>query len=141
MTRSENMAKVKNKNTGPEIYLRKLLWKSGLRYRKNYKKLEGTPDIYIPKYKTAIFVNGCFWHVHKNCKFFSIPKTNQNFWLKKFKTNAERDFKNYSELENKGITVIIVWGCEIKKMMKDPEFKLFKIKSLISEIVSKKQNV
>ena len=74
MTRSENMSRVKNKNTKPEVYLRKLLWHEGFRYRINYKKLPGSPDIYLPKYKTAIFVNGCFWHMHEGCKLSTIQK-------------------------------------------------------------------
>ena len=75
MTRSENMARVKSKNTKPEIFLRKLLWHKGFRYRLNYKELPGSPDLYIPKYRVAIFVNGCFWHMHENCRYSSILKT------------------------------------------------------------------
>ena len=119
MTRSENMARVKSKNTKPEIFLRKLLWHRGLRYRVNYKNLPGSPDIYILKYKVAIFVNGCFWHMHENCKYSSIPKSNHDFWKNKLERNVERDKKNYAQLKNMGIKVIVVWGCEIKQMMKD----------------------
>lgn len=95
MTRSENMARVKSKNTKPEVYLRKLLWHEGLRYRINYKDLPGKPDIYLPSYKTAIFVNGCFWHMHDDCKLSTIPKTNSDFWKEKLEGNAERDKRNY----------------------------------------------
>ncbi|MGI6402609.1 MAG: very short patch repair endonuclease [Thermoguttaceae bacterium] len=119
MTRSENMSRVKNKNTKPEVYLRKLLWHEGFRYRINYKDLPGRPDIYIPKYKAAIFVNGCFWHMHEGCKLSSIPKTNYDFWKAKLEGNVERDKRNYKELDGMGINVIVVWGCEIKKMMKN----------------------
>ncbi len=119
MNRSENMARVKSKNTKPEIFLRKLLWHKGFRYRVNYKNLPGSPDIYLPKYKTAIFVNGCFWHMHENCKYSSIPKSNYEFWKNKLEGNVERDKKNYAQLESMGIKVIVVWGCEIKRMMKD----------------------
>ena len=119
MTRSENMAKVKNKNTQPEVYLRKLLWHRGFRYRLNYKSLPGSPDIYISKYKIAIFVNGCFWHMHENCRYASIPKNNHDFWKNKLEGNVQRDKQNYIKLESMGINVIVVWGCEIKQMMKD----------------------
>lgn len=108
MTRSENMARVKNKNTKPEIYLRKLLWHRGFRYRINYKQLPGSPDIFIPRYNTTIFVNGCFWHMHENCKYSSIPKTNRDFWEKKLKSNVKRDAKNYEELKKLGFNVIVV---------------------------------
>ena len=113
------MARVKSKNTKPEIFLRKLLWHRGFRYRVNYKNLPGSPDIYILKYKVAIFVNGCFWHMHENCKYSSIPKSNHDFWKNKLERNVERDKKNYAQLKNMGIKVIVVWGCEIKQMMKD----------------------
>lgn len=130
MTRSENMARVKNKNTKPEIYLRKLLWHRGFRYRINYKQLPGSPDIFIPKYNTAIFVNGCFWHMHENCKYSSIPKTNRDFWEKKLKSNVKRDAENYDELNKLGINVIVVWQCDIKKMKNDESI----LENIIDEI-------
>lgn len=135
MTRSENMARVKSKNTKPEIFLRKLLWHKGFRYRINYKKLPGSPDIYIPKYNAAIFVNGCFWHMHENCKYSSIPKTNHEFWKNKLKGNVERDKKNYIQLESIGTKVIVVWGCEIKQMMKDEIIATEIVDSLVYEII------
>ena len=135
MTRSENMARVKSVNTKPEVFLRKLLWHKGFRYRVNYSKLPGKPDIYIPKYNTAIFVNGCFWHMHENCKLSSIPKSNYDFWKNKLEGNVERDKKNYKELENMGIKVLVVWGCEIKEMMKDECILLNKMNQIYSEII------
>ena len=136
MTRSENMARVKNKNTQPEVYLRKLLWHRGFRYRLNYKSLPGSPDIYISKYKVAIFVNGCFWHMHENCRYASIPKNNHDFWKSKLEGNVQRDKQNYIKLESMGINVIVVWGCEIKQMMKDKMIEKEKTDYLANYIFS-----
>ena len=136
MTRSENMARVKSKNTKPEIFLRKLLWHKGFRYMVNYKNLPGSPDIYLPKYKTAIFVNGCFWHMHENCKYSSIPKSNYDFWKNKLEGNVKRDKKNYAQLESMGIKVIVVWGCEIKEMLKDQVAAVERVDNLINEIIN-----
>ena len=135
MTRSQNMAKVKNKNTKPEIFLRKLLWHKGFRYRVNYKNLPGSPDIYLSKYRVAIFVNGCFWHMHENCRYSSIPKNNHEFWKNKLEGNVERDKKNYARLESMGIKVIVVWGCEIKQMMKDESVLSKKVNSIYQKII------
>ncbi|RRD93556.1 DNA mismatch endonuclease Vsr [Clostridiales bacterium COT073_COT-073] len=136
MTRSQNMARVKSKNTKPEVFLRKFLWHKGFRYRLNYKELPGSPDLYILKYRVAIFVNGCFWHMHENCKYSSIPKSNYEFWKNKLEGNVERDKKNYAQLESMGIKVIVVWGCEIKQMMKDEVVAMEKADNLVCEIIN-----
>ena len=99
---------LKAKTQSLKFFLRKLLWNKGLRYRMNYKNVPGSLDMYLSKYKTAIFVNGCFWHMHENCKYSSIPKSNYDFWKNKLEGNVERDKQNYSKLENMGIKVIVV---------------------------------
>ena len=112
--RSYNMSRIKGKNTKPEEIVRKYLFSKGFRYRKNDKRLPGTPDIVLPKYKTAIFVNGCFWHGHKDCRYFVVPKTNTDFWLNKINANTERDKRNIETLKKLGWNVIVVWECELK---------------------------
>ena len=109
------MSRVKSKDTKPEILLRKSFWKRGLRYRVNEVKLPGKPDIVIPKYRTVIFVHGCFWHGHKNCKKASIPATNTEFWKAKITRNQQRDQEVWRQLEAKGWSVVIVWECELVK--------------------------
>lgn len=111
--RSELMAKIKNKNTSIEIRVRKWMFSRGFRYRINVKKLPGSPDIVLNKYKCAIFLNGCFWHGH-NCPDGHLPKSNIEFWKNKINRNIERDMKCKQELENLGWNVIILWECELK---------------------------
>ena len=123
LTRSQNMARIKSKNTKPEIYIRKLLYKMGYRYRVNYLDLPGTPDIFILKYNTAIFVNGCFWHRHENCKIATFPKTHAEYWEKKFRRNVERDIEVREKLFEMDISVITIWECEINRMRKNEEYK------------------
>ena len=113
--RSYNMSRIHSKNTKPEEEVRKYLFAKGFRYRKNDKRYPGKPDLLLPKYKTAIFVNGCFWHRHEGCKYFVWPKSNTEFWQEKINRNAERDRKNYTELEASGWNVIEIWECELKK--------------------------
>lgn len=108
------MSRIPSKNTKPEETVRKYLFSQGFRYRKNVSNLPGKPDIVLPKYKTVVFVNGCFWHGHAGCKYFVPPKTNTEFWNAKFKYNQERDARNYQKLRGLGWKVLIVWECEIR---------------------------
>lgn len=112
--RSYNMSRIKGKNTKPEILVRKFLFSKGFRYRLHSKLLPGKPDIILPKYKTVIFVHGCFWHGHKNCKYFVIPKTRTDWWLNKINGNIANDEKKRSALEKSGWRVINIWECELK---------------------------
>ena len=112
--RSYNMSRIHAKGTKPEETVRKYLFSKGFRYRKNDPRLPGKPDIVLPKYKTVVFVNGCFWHRHEGCKYFVWPKNNAEFWRKKIMSNAERDNRNYSELKEKGWSVVVIWECELK---------------------------
>lgn len=114
-TRSYNMSRIRNKNTKPEELVRKYLFSRGLRYRKNVNKLPGCPDIVLPKYKTVIFVNGCFWHVHEGCRYFKWPENNKEFWENKLLGNKRRDTIKIQELIKLGWRVIVVWECELKK--------------------------
>ena len=112
--RSMNMSRIRSTNSKPEEIVRKYLFSKGFRYRKNVKKLPGCPDIVLPKYKTVIFVNGCFWHKH-DCPRFVWPSSNQEYWKPKILRNVERDKKNCRELSSKGWNVITIWECELKK--------------------------
>lgn len=113
--RHRNMAAIHSSSTKPEVKLRHELWRKGFRYRKNDKRLPGKPDIVLSKYKTVIFVHGCFWHGHKGCPSASTPKTNTAFWIAKITRNQERDQEVWRQLEAKGWFVIIVWECQLKK--------------------------
>ncbi len=111
--RSEIMSKVKSKNTKPEIWVRTFLFSLGFRYRKNDKRYAGAPDLVLPKYKTIIFIHGCFWHGH-DCKKGSLPSNNVDFWREKIAKNKIRDKKNQEILINSGFHVIVIWECELK---------------------------
>ena len=113
--RHKNMAAIHSSNTKPEVKLRHALWGLGFRYRVNDKRLPGSPDIVLPKYRTTIFVHGCFWHGHTGCKNYTVPKTNTDFWVAKVRRNQERDQEVWRKLEAKGWSVIIVWECELEK--------------------------
>lgn len=108
------MASVHSKGTKPEVLVRKYLWKNGFRYRKNNPRLPGHPDIVLRKYRTCIFVNGCFWHGHEGCKYSHLPKTNVEYWTKKIKRNRERDKEEQRRLAEMGWHVIVVWECQLK---------------------------
>lgn len=113
--RSYNMSQIRGKGTKPEELVRKNLFAQGFRYRKNDSRLPGKPDIVVPKYRTVIFVNGCFWHKHEGCKYFVWPKNNAAFWREKILSNVERDQRNYERLQQMGWNIIVVWKCELKK--------------------------
>ena len=113
--RSWNMSKIKGKDTEIEIKVRKYLFSQGFRYRKNVGSMPGKPDIVLPKYRTIIFVHGCFWHRHKGCKDATTPKTRTEFWNEKFRKNVENDRLHTQQLEDSGWRVIVLWECEINK--------------------------
>jgi len=108
------MSRIKGKNTKPEIRVRKFLFSSGLRYRLYDKNLSGKPDLVLPKYKTVIFVHGCFWHGHKGCKYYVIPKTRTKWWKEKIDINIKRDINTTNKLKSEGWKVIVIWECELK---------------------------
>ena len=114
------MSHIRSKATKPEKLVRKWLWAHGYRYRLNVKSVPGKPDIVMRKYRTAIFVNGCFWHGHEGCKQFVLPKTNTEFWQNKIEANQSRDQKNYDTLINAGWQVIVLWQCKLTKQELEP---------------------
>ena len=120
--RSMNMSHIRSTNSKPEEIVRKYLFSQGFRYRKNVRGLPGTPDIVLAKYKTVIFVNGCFWHKH-DCPRFVWPSSHQEYWEPKIQHNVERDKKNIEALNNLGWTVITVWECELKKKVREERLK------------------
>ena len=112
--RSEIMAKVSSKDTKPEVLVRKYLFSKGFRYRKNVKELTGKPDIVLSKYKTIIFIHGCFWHGHRKCKAAELPTSNVEYWTNKISSNITRDIQHREKLELLGWKVITIWECELK---------------------------
>jgi DNA mismatch endonuclease, patch repair protein len=125
-TRSYNMSRIKGKNTKPEMLVRKFLHAHGYRYRLHDKKLPGKPDIVLPKYKTVIFVHGCFWHGHKDCRYFVVPKTRTDWWLNKINSNITNDAKAARALKKEGWKIINLWECDLKPA---------KIKKTLSKLI------
>lgn len=123
-TRSYNMSRIRGKDTKPEVKLRSLLHSEGYRFRLHDNRLPGKPDIVLPKYKAAIFVNGCFWHRHEGCRYSSMPQTRQDFWKKKFSETVLRDRKKIQQLEESGWKVFTIWECDLHK---DPDSIVLKI--------------
>ena len=121
--RHKNMASIRSMNTKPEVLVRKYLWRNGFRYRLNNPRLPGHPDIVMRKYRTCVFVNGCFWHGHDGCKYFRLPKTNTDFWEKKIKRNKERDKEEQRQLAKMGWHCITVWECELKPKVREQTLK------------------
>src|SRR3984885_12430412 len=113
-TRSYNMSRIRGKDTKPEMLVRKFLHKNGFRFRLHVKTLPGKPDIVLPKYKTVIFIHGCFWHGHEGCKYYVVPKTRTEWWVNKIGTNISNDVNAERLLKALGWKVIIIWGCELK---------------------------
>ncbi|MBN4081513.1 DNA mismatch endonuclease Vsr [bacterium AH-315-C07] len=112
--RSYNMSQIRGKNTKPELLVRKFLFSQGFRFRLHNKNLPGTPDIVLRKYKTIIFVQGCFWHGHNGCKYFVVPKTNTAWWLDKINRTKDRDAKSIKELKKEDWKVLVIWECDLK---------------------------
>lgn len=117
--RSYNMSKIKGKNTKPELIVRKYLFAHGFRYKLHDKSLPGKPDIVLPKYKTVIFINGCFWHGHDGCKYFVLPKTRPDWWRDKILGTKEKDTKTITDLHIQGWKIITIFECELKPLKQE----------------------
>lgn len=128
--RSKNMSKIRSKGTAPEEYVRKKLFARGYRYRKNVRTVPGHPDAWLPKYNVALFINGCFWHRHKDCKYAYMPKSRVEFWTEKFHRNVERDEEVHKQLSDQKIRILTIWECTVKKMMRSEDYE----KKLMDEI-------
>lgn len=118
--RHRNMAAIRSQDTKPELYLRKMLFAKGYRYRLYPKNIPGKPDLWLAKYRTAVFVHGCFWHRHEGCKFATAPKNNAEFWNQKFQKNIRRDEVVKNGILSMGLKYLVIWECTIKKMVKNP---------------------
>ena len=128
--RSWNMSRIRGKDTGPELCLRSLLHRAGFRYRLHDTTLPGKPDLVFPRYRTGIFVHGCYWHRHSGCKYAATPRTRTDFWLAKFQGTVERDRRTAEALTQRGWRVITVWECELKR---DPAGVVFEIRRQLEE--------
>lgn len=122
--RSWNMSQIRAQDTSIEVKVRKYLFSQGFRYRKNVKGLPGKPDIVLPKYRTVVFIHGCFWHRHENCKRATTPKSRLDYWLPKFDRNVQNDRKHREELEKAGWNVVTIWECEVNKSFDETMEKL-----------------
>lgn len=111
--RSHNMSRIRSFGTKPELVVEQFLKDFKVKYKKNHKSFPGTPDFYLPQINAVIFVHGCFWHAHRNCKYFRVPLSNQSYWNKKFDRNKKRDRFVKSEIKKLGVKAIVIWGCEI----------------------------
>jgi DNA mismatch endonuclease (patch repair protein) len=114
-TRSFNMSRIRSKDTKPELIVRKFLFAHGFRYKLHDRSLPGKPDLVLPKYKTVIFIHGCFWHGHEGCRFFVVPKTRTEWWLKKISTNINNDSVSVFKLRETGWKVLTIWECDLRK--------------------------
>ena len=130
--RSYNMSQIRGKDTKPELIVRKFLFKNSFRYRVNNSKLSGKPDIVLARYKTVIFVNGCFWHGHTDCKYFKLPTTNRSLWIKKIAKTKERDLENTENLKKSGYRVITIWECELR----NPDVRKKTLDALLCSLLS-----
>lgn len=113
--RSWNMSRIRGKDTKIEVQVRSWLFSHGFRFRKNDRRYPGVPDVVLPKYKTVIFINGCFWHHHEGCKYATTPKSNTAFWLEKFERNRKNDILHQKQLQDMGWKVVTLWGCQLRK--------------------------
>lgn len=113
-TRSFNMSRIRSKDTRPELLVRKYLFAAGFRYRLHDKKLPGKPDIVLPKYKTVVFIHGCFWHGHEGCRYNIVPKTRSEWWLNKINSNKIKDSRDILSLKDGGWKILTIWECDLK---------------------------
>lgn len=134
--RSRNMSAIRSGDTKPEMQVRKYLHSQGFRYGLHNHKLPGSPDIVLRKYKTVIFINGCFWHGHEGCKYYRLPKSNIEFWQTKIKRNRQRDIETIEALKTKGWRVITIWECELRTVIQRSETLIQLVKDIKGDLKS-----